>query len=135
MCAPLIFFCASERLSLEGWATETRTECPGRKLPGLRVPLLGIVLYDFLPSFAQNLELGPDARCDRSRVGGLAVSDKNDIGRAEALAGDALTWMAQRGVPPTAKNFEVVLAYLGGEHAELKSTIDSLASRGCKFDP
>jgi diguanylate cyclase len=51
------------------------------------------------------------------------------------LARDALAWMDERRVPPTAKNFEVILAYLGAENADLKSTIDGLASRGCKFDP
>ena len=63
------------------------------------------------------------------------MSDRNDSGRAEALAHDALAWMAQRHVPPTAQNFEVILAYVSGENPDLKSTIDGLASRDCKFDP
>jgi hypothetical protein len=65
----------------------------------------------------------------------LTVSHATDIGRAESLAGEALAWMAQRRVPPTAQNFEIILSYIGGENAELKSTIDSLASRDCRFDP
>jgi len=52
------------------------------------------------------------------------VSSANDIGRAEALAAEALAWMAQRHVPPTAKNYELILSYLGGENADLKTTID-----------
>ena len=63
------------------------------------------------------------------------MSDKNDNGRVEALARDALAWMAQRRVPPTAQNFEVILAYVSGENPDLKSTIDGLSSRDCKFDP
>jgi diguanylate cyclase len=63
------------------------------------------------------------------------VSDRNDSGRAEALAHDALAWMAQRRVPPTAQNFEVILAYVSGENTDLKSTIEGLASRDCRFDP
>ena len=63
------------------------------------------------------------------------MSERNDSGRAEALAHDALAWMAQRHVPPTAQNFEVILAYVGGENTELKNTIDGLASRECRFDP
>jgi diguanylate cyclase len=65
----------------------------------------------------------------------LTVPNGNDIGRAEALAGEALAWMAQKRVPPTAKNFEVILAYVGGENTELKATIDGLTSRECRFDP
>ena len=64
----------------------------------------------------------------------MTVSNGNDIGRAEALAGEALAWMAKRRIPPTATNFELILAYIGGENAELKSTIDGLASRDCRFD-
>jgi diguanylate cyclase len=63
------------------------------------------------------------------------VSDRNDSGRAEALARDALAWMGERRVPPTAKNFEVILAYVGGENAGLKTTIDGLTARECRFDP
>jgi len=63
------------------------------------------------------------------------VSDRNDSGRAEALAHDALAWMAQRRVPPTAQNFELILAYVSGENTDLKSTIEGLASRDCRFDP
>ncbi len=63
------------------------------------------------------------------------VSERNDSGRIEALAGDALAWMAQRRIPPTAQNYEVILAYVGGENTELKTTIDGLASRECRFDP
>ncbi len=63
------------------------------------------------------------------------VSEGNDSGRIEALAGDALAWMAQRRIPPTAQNYEVILAYVGGENTELKTTIDGLASRECRFDP
>jgi diguanylate cyclase len=68
-------------------------------------------------------------------VGELNVSERNDNGRAEALAHDALAWMAERRVPPTARNYEVILAYVGGENAELKTTIDGLSSRDCRFDP
>ena len=63
------------------------------------------------------------------------MSERNDSGRAEALAHDALAWMAQRRVPPTAKNYEVILTYVGGENADLKATIDGLAARDCRFDP
>jgi len=63
------------------------------------------------------------------------VSERNDSGRAEALAHDALAWMAQRRVPPTAQNYEVILGYVGGENAELKATIDGLSARDCRFDP
>jgi diguanylate cyclase len=65
----------------------------------------------------------------------LTVSNGNDLGRAESLAGEALAWMAQRHVPPTPKNFELVLSYVSGDNADLKKTIDGLASRDCRFDP
>ena len=63
------------------------------------------------------------------------MSERTNSGHVEALARDALAWMAQYGIPPTAQNYEVILAYVGGENAELKSTIDGLASRQCRFDP
>jgi len=63
------------------------------------------------------------------------VSETNDSGRDEALARDALAWMAQRHVLPTPQNFEVILAYAGGQNTDLKITIDGLISRDCKFEP
>jgi diguanylate cyclase len=43
--------------------------------------------------------------------------------------------MAERGIPPTPENFELVYAYVGVENAELKKTIDGLIVNGCKFEP
>jgi diguanylate cyclase len=65
----------------------------------------------------------------------MTVSDKFDSARAEKLARDALAWMAQRGVPPSPHNFEVVVAYLGGDNPALKLTVEGLIARDCRFDP
>src|SRR5215212_7179668 len=65
----------------------------------------------------------------------MTVSDKFDSARAEGLARDALAWMAQRGVPPSPHNFEVVVAYLGGDSPALKLTVEGLIAQDCKFDP
>ena len=58
-----------------------------------------------------------------------------DKERAEAFANEALAWMAEREIPPTPENFELVYAYVGIENAELKRTVDGLIANGCKFEP
>jgi diguanylate cyclase len=57
-----------------------------------------------------------------------------DKDRAQAFARDALAWMAQRNIPPTPANFELVYAYVGMENSDLKRTMDGLVGNGCKFD-
>ena len=57
-----------------------------------------------------------------------------DKERAQAFARDACNWMAQRNIPPTPENFELAYNFVGGEHGELKRTVDSLVTNGCKFD-
>jgi diguanylate cyclase len=64
----------------------------------------------------------------------LTVSEKADSGRAESLARDALSWMAQRGVQPSPQNFELIVAYLSGENSDLKKTVDGVIARQLKFD-
>ncbi len=57
-----------------------------------------------------------------------------DKQRAQAFARDACAWLAQRNVPPTPENFELAYNFVGGEHPELKRTVESLIANGCKFD-
>jgi diguanylate cyclase len=57
-----------------------------------------------------------------------------DKERAQAVARDACAWLAQRNIPPTPENYEFAYTLIAGEHQELKRTVDSLASSGCKFD-
>jgi len=57
-----------------------------------------------------------------------------DKDRAQAFARDALAWMAQRNIPPTPENFELIYAYVGAENSDLKRTIDGLVGNGCMFD-
>ena len=45
-----------------------------------------------------------------------------------------MAWMAQKAIAPTPENYELVYAYVGGENADLKHTIDGLIANGCKFD-
>jgi len=57
-----------------------------------------------------------------------------DKDRAEAFAREAFAWMAQRNISPTPENFELAYNFVGGEHSELKRTIEALIGNGCKFD-
>lgn len=57
-----------------------------------------------------------------------------DKDRAQSFAREAMAWMAQRAIAPTPDNYELVYAYVGGENADLKHTIDGLIANGCKFD-
>jgi diguanylate cyclase len=75
------------------------------------------------------------SRTFAAAVGEILVAQLVDKERAEAFAREAMAWMAQRGIPPTPENFELIYAYVGVENAELKKTIDGLISNGCKFEP
>ena len=57
-----------------------------------------------------------------------------DRDRAHAFAREAMAWMAQRNIAPTPDNYELIYAYVGGDNADLKHTIDGLIANGCKFD-
>ena len=57
-----------------------------------------------------------------------------DKERAQAFARDACAWMAQRNIPPTPENFELAYNLVGGEHPDLKRTVEALIGNGCKFD-
>ena len=61
---------------------------------------------------------------------------QNDVDkeRAQAFARDACAWLAQRNIPPIPENFELAYNMISGEHPELKRTVDSLVTTGCKFD-
>ena len=57
-----------------------------------------------------------------------------DKDRAQAFARDACAWLAQRNIPPIPENFELAYNLISGEHPELKRTVESLVTTGCKFD-
>ena len=57
-----------------------------------------------------------------------------DKERAQAFARDACAWLAQRNIPPIPENFELAYNLISGEHPELKRTVESLVTTGCKFD-
>ena len=63
------------------------------------------------------------------------MSDRNATGLIDATAREALAWMAERRMPLAPKNFEVIFAYIEGDNAELRATIDGLVARSCTFDP
>ena len=57
-----------------------------------------------------------------------------DKDRAQAFARDACAWLAQRNIPPIPENVELAYNLISGEHPELKRTVESLVTTGCKFD-
>ena len=69
-----------------------------------------------------------------TRKAGRDVQKDVDKERAQAFARDACAWLAQRNVPPTPENFELAYNFVSGEHPELRRTLESLVTNGCKFD-
>ena len=63
------------------------------------------------------------------------MGEMMDKERTEAFAKEALGWLTARGIAPSPQNFELAYAYVSGENADLKSTVDSLAGNECKFEP
>src|SRR5438045_4656933 len=72
----------------------------------------------------------------RARVavsGGKSVQTV-DTERAVTFANNALAWLAQKSIPPTPENFELIYSYYSGDHGDLRRAVDALIGNGCRFD-
>jgi diguanylate cyclase len=64
----------------------------------------------------------------------LGVAFEADKDRSQALATQAMAWLAQHGLPPAPDNFEIAFAYIAAENPELKRTVDELIAKNCTLD-
>jgi len=57
-----------------------------------------------------------------------------DTERAVTFANNALAWLAQKSIPPTPENFELIYSYYSGDQGDLRRAVDALIGNGCRFD-